>query len=145
MSYNPARMQPHPPAPPPLPGKHEPANPGNEGFPKVCRLRQRWEFEQVYRQGKKSVQRHLILYTLSTGAPEKKAGIAVGKTLGSAVTRNRLRRRIREALRRTLSLWQPGHRVVVVARTAAKDLDYRQLKETIEGLLIRSGVMTTAD
>lgn len=118
---------------------------GNESFPKEYRLLKRWEFERVYGQGKKLVQRDVILYVLAVPGQNSQAGISVGKALGPAVIRNRLRRRIREILRRSLGHWLPGHQVVVVARNPAKDLEYRQLKATIEGLLIRSGVMKVAD
>lgn len=114
---------------------------GNESFPKEYRLLKRWEFERVYRQGKKFVQKDVILYVLTLQDPGKKAGISVGKAVGPAVMRNRIRRRIREIIRRNLSQWPPGCRVVVVARNSAKDRDYWQLKEAVEGVLVRAGVI----
>ena len=62
-------------------------------------LRQRRDFAAVYRQGRRYRSDALILRTLRTDAKVSRVGLTVGKALGNAVTRNRVKRRLREDYR----------------------------------------------
>jgi ribonuclease P protein component len=68
-------------------------------------------------------------------------GLATGRTLGGAVTRNRVRRRLREALRVMAPSFQPGWDVLIIARPALVDADHEALVEALEQLLRRGGVL----
>jgi len=59
-----------------------------------------------------------------------KIGICVGKTLGNAVKRNRLKRRIREIIRKIRFL-QKGFHIVLVAR---RNLQYREFSYIEKGI-----------
>jgi ribonuclease P protein component len=54
-------------------------------------------------------------------------GFAIGKRVGKAVVRNRLRRRMKEALRLDAAL--PGGAYLVRAQPGAEDLDFRSLEQ----------------
>ena len=79
-------------------------NPGpaaRETFSRGDRLRKRREFEECYASGVRVSGRHLQLFLLSRSAQGRpRLGISVSRRLGGAVTRNRLRRRVREIFRR---------------------------------------------
>ncbi len=70
------------------------------------RLSRSRDFDAVYRNGRSVSTRYLVLYRFDRGDDEAGAdvrlGIAVPKKIGSAVTRNRLKRRLREAWRELL-------------------------------------------
>ena len=68
-------------------------------------------------------------------------GLATGKRLGGAVVRNRVRRRIREALRAMAPSFQPGWDVLIIARPAIVEADHQTLVETLRRLLRRGGVL----
>jgi len=74
----------------------------NEGFPKDERVRRNDDFTRILGQGKLLPGRSLHAHWLVDGAaPEpNRVGIAVGKRIGGAAVRNRLKRRIRESYRR---------------------------------------------
>jgi ribonuclease P protein component len=68
-------------------------------------------------------------------------GLATGRNLGTAVTRNRARRRIREALRVMAPSFQPGWDVLIIARPAIAAADHEALVAALTRLLRRGGVL----
>jgi ribonuclease P protein component len=90
------------------------------------RLSRSAEFERVYRHGRSTANRHLVLYTFpnpSTRAP--RLGVSVSRKVGGAVERNRVKRLLREAFARAESALAPEQDVVVVARPAVGELAER--------------------
>ena len=74
------------------------------GFPRAGRLRKHSDFERVYKQGRRHFSPHMTVFFLRRAAgalPEKgsRVGFTVGRGLGGAVERNRMKRRLREAVR----------------------------------------------
>jgi ribonuclease P protein component len=78
---------------------------------------------------------------LRTDLETTRFGLATGRKLGSAVVRNRVRRRLREVLRAMAPSFQPGWDVLIVARPAIVEADHRTLVETLRRLLVRGGVL----
>ncbi len=78
---------------------------------------------------------------LRTDLETTRFGMATGRTLGSAVVRNRTRRRIREALRTMEASIQPGWDVLLIARSALVGADYETLVKVLHRQLARSGVL----
>jgi len=82
------------------------------------RLSRSRDFEAVYRHGRSFASRYVVLYWFpredADGDP--RLGLAVPKSLGSAVTRNRLKRQLREAWRARLDDVPPGRDYVILAR-----------------------------
>jgi ribonuclease P protein component len=64
-------------------------------------------------------------------------GITVSKKVGGAVVRNRVRRRLREAVRLRLPQWRTGFDLVLVARTAAAEASFEALGTAIDELAKR--------
>lgn len=98
-------------------------NPGpavSETFSRDDRLRKRREFEECYASGVRSSGRHLQLFLLPRGdGRPSRLGISVGKRAGGAVTRNRLRRRVREIFRRHRGALPQSLQVVVNVRPSS--------------------------
>ncbi|HEX3107396.1 MAG TPA: ribonuclease P protein component [Terriglobales bacterium] len=72
------------------------------GFPKSRRLLRHSDFERVYQQGRRHFAAHMTVFYLQRTDKELKGarvGFTVSKALGGAVQRNRIRRRLREAVR----------------------------------------------
>ena len=68
-------------------------------------------------------------------------GLSTGRTLGGAVVRNRVRRRLREALRAMAPSFQPGWDVLIIARPAIVESDHEALVGALRRLLQRGGVL----
>ncbi len=76
-----------------------PSETGRLGFPREARLVRRGEFDAVYRVGKRRSSSHFTVFFCANDLPRSRFGFSIKKALGSAVLRNRMRRRIREIVR----------------------------------------------
>ena len=114
---------------------------------------------KTYNKGKKYVGSSVIVYVLKDLAanrlrranPEKKKinriGITVTKKNGGAVTRNRIKRIIREAFRQTdteISIKQ-GYLIVIVAKYSAADKKTQDIKKDIEKAMFKLDMINPAD
>ncbi len=70
-------------------------------FPRSVRLLRHADFERVYKQGRRHFAAHMTVFYLPRreGDSGGRVGFTVGKVLGGAVVRNRMKRRLREAVR----------------------------------------------
>jgi ribonuclease P protein component len=68
-------------------------------------------------------------------------GLSTGRKLGGAVVRNRVRRRLREALRAMSPSFQPGWDVLIIARPGVIEADHEALVGALRRLLSRGGVL----
>lgn len=99
------------------------------GFPKSARLRKRREFLAVQASGKRFQGRYFLAVVTPSAVSEQnasrgRAGITVTKKIGNAVTRNRIRRMVREYLRTSQWLSLPMD-AVIIARRGAEGLRHQ--------------------
>ena len=82
-------------------------------FPRSARLLRHADFERVYKQGRRHFAAHItVFYQQRAEGDGLRVGFTVGRALGGAVVRNRMKRRLREAVR--LSRPQSGPSVDIV-------------------------------
>ena len=84
---------------------------------------------------------YLVLYARRNRSDTNRVGITVGKKLGHAVVRNRVRRRLREIYRLNEDRFKPGWDIVVVARTRCIDADFRKLTKAYLALAEKAGIL----
>ncbi|HEV2468212.1 MAG TPA: ribonuclease P protein component [Candidatus Sulfotelmatobacter sp.] len=93
--------------------------PAKRGFPRTARLLRHSDFERVYKQGRRHFSPSMTVFYLQRQqeVPGAKAGLrvgfTVGRALGGAVQRNRMKRRLREAVRLTMPASAPQADVVI--------------------------------
>jgi ribonuclease P protein component len=109
------------------------------------RLKRRQEFSSVYEDGEAFAQGPLVIRVRGTreGGDQSQVrfGFAVGRRLGNAVRRNRVKRQLREAARRSGA--EGNADIVVIARASAARASYGQLEQTLWTLLSRAGLRET--
>lgn len=93
----------------------------------------------MYRHGRVFRSDLLVLRALKTELPVSRFGFTVRAALGNAVVRNRLKRRLRAAVR-SLSIAK-GWDVVVNARPGAQVARYQELRATLGKLMEKAGLL----
>ncbi|HEX2766906.1 MAG TPA: ribonuclease P protein component [Candidatus Limnocylindria bacterium] len=109
-------------------------------MPALPMLRRRADFEAVGRDGITRSSPLLVLRALRTGRAETRVGLSTPRTLGGAVQRNRVRRRLRELVRARLERIGPGWDLLLIARPAAATASHAELGAAIDALLRRSDI-----
>ena len=84
---------------------------------------------------------YLVLYARPNRTQTNRVGVTVGKKLGKAVVRNRVRRRLREVYRLQEAAFAPGWDIVVVARSRCIGADFGKLTEAYLSLAQKAGVL----
>jgi ribonuclease P protein component len=82
-------------------GSGDRSGPRGSRFPRGVRLLRHADFERVYKQGRRHFAAHMTVFYLPCRERDGgvRVGFTVGKVLGGAVVRNRMKRRLREAVR----------------------------------------------
>jgi ribonuclease P protein component len=131
----------------------------SERFRRESRLRSSQDFQRVRRRGRRQQGQWLTLaYARRADAPRPpdaseesdgaqvkaapaRIGFSVSKRVGSAVIRNRVKRRLREAIRRRLWKTQPGWDMILIARPEAANAEYAELADEVHDLLRRARLL----
>ncbi len=123
---------------------------------KPNRLRHHKDFNGVYQRGLRRNSTHLTLRALHHSKLSKKSlelepflelppsqlGISISRKVSKrAVIRNRIKRRIRAALRHLLPRMSSGWKLVIIVRPQAVECDYFQLLQELEQLLTNAEVL----
>ncbi len=116
-----------------------PAAPRRERLAREERIRRRAEYRAVYDAGRKAYGRFLIGFARESAGAGVRLGVTVTRKSGTAVVRNRIRRRLKESFRRSPRRWPEAGRsgldVVINARDAAAEATYADLAADLDRLL----------
>ncbi|MGX8706081.1 MAG: ribonuclease P protein component [bacterium] len=110
----------------------------DERFPRRFRLGSNRNYRYVYRKGKSHPSRSIVLIYLK--ARDLKLGFSVSAKVGNAVTRNRIRRWLREDLRRMRTRLKRG-KYVFIARQGIAGVSHPALTKELNRLLTRANVL----
>lgn len=112
--------------------------PGSLGFPKRVRLLRSQDFRKVYDQGARFAGPFFAAFCLrrpETDGP--RVGFTTPRALGKAVVRNRIKRRLREAVRFELEHLSPQWSIVINPRRKALEAPLPDLQREVERLFLR--------
>lgn len=108
---------------------------------RTYRLRRNSDFQRVRQVGKSYASPILVLAFLRNELEYSRFGFVVNKRLGNAVTRNKIKRRMREATR--LEMWhiKPGFDIVIIARKQIDQASYLEISQSLQHLLNVAGLL----
>ena len=108
-----------------------------EAFPRAHRLGGRGSFDRVYSAKVRASRGVLSAYAVPNDRGHLRLGLSVGRPVGNAVARNRIKRLLREAFRRLERSALPGYDLVIVVRRHAgiADLQLADCRRLLSELL----------
>ena len=115
----------------------------DQGFPSSCRLRHSREYTQIWRQGRRCHTTHLLVLAAS-GSAGVRLGISVGRKVGNAVCRNRIKRWLREYFRTRRSTLKTGMDLSVVVKPGAAQLSHAEIDQQLQDALRRLRISADA-
>lgn len=116
-----------------------------ERLRRAQRLRSPRDFQRVRAHGRRVSGTALLLgYVARSESDDSgltRIGFSVSRRVGGAVARNRVKRRLREVMRRKLTRIAPGYDLVITARPGAADARMETLEQEVAGLLARARLL----
>jgi ribonuclease P protein component len=116
--------------------------PTSFGFPKSARILRTSDFRKAYNQGSRIAGPYFAAFCLRIPRGEKEGprlGFTVPRAFGKAVMRNRVKRRLREALRVRMHDIQPHWDIVINPRRAALEAPIQELRREVDRLVTQCG------
>ena len=110
-------------------------------FSSAVRLKRRWQFDLVFRTGRRETGELVRLFFLAVPTSPVMVGVTVGKKIAGAAKRTRGRRMMRESFRRLLPWMKDGFWVIASMRESALDLSSREVYFDMARMLKKRGLM----
>jgi len=107
---------------------------------KQNRLKKRKEFNWIFKNGVTNSVSLLALVTTESKLKDFKIGYSVSKKIGNAVTRNKIKRRLKSLVLKFESNIMPKHNYIFVARTGIEKAHFTEIENSIKELLKKSGL-----
>jgi len=109
----------------------QPTTKAGASFPRAARLLKHSDFDRVYKQGRRHFSSHMTVFYLRQAEGGARIGFTVGRVLGGAVERNRIKRRLREAVRRRRSVLKGAVDVVINPKKSVLTLEFSVVLEEV--------------
>ena len=106
------------------------------------RLTRSEDFKRVRRSGKSYAHPLVVLIVQSHDQPRVKVGVAAGRTVGTAVYRNRAKRLLREAMRSLIPNIASGLDLILIARPGLVSATLEETRQALLTLLQRAQILT---
>jgi len=109
---------------------------------KEFRIKKNEEFQHTFRNGKTFANRQLVIYYLhKPGQEHFRIGLSVGKKIGNAVTRNRIKRLLRQSFLELEPEIKNEYDIVIIARKPTKDMTLKEMKKSLTHLLYKQRLL----
>ncbi len=99
------------------------------------RIKSKIEFDNLIKNSKYNKNKYYVIYISSKKEEKSRYGIAVGTKVGNAVIRNKLKRRIREIIKETKTLFKNDKDYIIIVRKPCLEISYQAMKENLIDLI----------
>ncbi|MFB4163641.1 ribonuclease P protein component [Alteribacillus sp. JSM 102045] len=109
---------------------------------KEYRIKKNHEFSRIFEKGTSYANRQFVVYVLhKPDQPHFRAGLTVSKKMGNAVTRNRIKRHLREVLRDIGDQLKGENDYIIIARKPVITMSYDEIKKSFKHVMGVAGVL----
>ncbi len=98
---------------------------------KSYRVKSEKDFGNVFHSGQSTANRQFVVYKLKKEQAHFRVGISVGKKIGNAVTRNAVKRKIRQSITDLKPAIDPTYDFIVIARKPAAEMTTAEVKKSL--------------
>ena len=98
-------------------------------------LKSNSDFSKVYKEGRSKANRYLVVYVRENGTDNNRLGVSISKKVGNSVYRHYFKRCVKESYRLHEKMFNSGLDIVVLARTGAKGIKYRDIESAMMHLM----------
>ncbi|TCP20009.1 ribonuclease P protein component [Scopulibacillus darangshiensis] len=106
------------------------------------KLKKNKDFQHVFNKGRSTANRQFVIYVLKCpGREYSRIGLSVSKKIGNAVTRNRIKRHVREVLRHLEDKLEMGNDYIIIARKPTAAMSYQESLGSLKHVLKRAKVL----
>lgn len=99
---------------------------------KEYRIKREIDFQKVFDEGQNMANRQFVVYTLKkSDQSHYRVGISVGKKIGNAVVRNKVKRRIRASIQHLGHRLRPNLDFIVIARQPTRQMTQQDIESSL--------------
>ena len=103
---------------------------------KEFRIKKNKEFQLVFKQGKSFANRQFVIYKLKKEEQMHfRIGLSVSKKIGNAVMRNQVKRYVRQAFLELEDQIENKYDYVIIARKPVSDMEFEEVKNSLQHIL----------
>ncbi|WP_246944317.1 ribonuclease P protein component [Bacillus pinisoli] len=109
---------------------------------KQYRIKKNEDFQAVFQKGASTANRQFVIYVKDQPNQSSfRIGLSVSKKIGNAVVRNRIKRLIRQVMFEFKDSIKEGKDLVIIARKPTADMDYHEVKSSLEHVCKRAKIL----
>lgn len=109
---------------------------------KEYRVKDNNDFQTIFKRGKSFANRQLVIYYMKKKDQEHfRVGLSVGKKIGNAVLRNRIKRYLRQAFQELEKDIDSSLDIIIIARQPTKDMSFFEVKKSLTHLLSKERLL----
>ncbi len=105
---------------------------------KINIVRKNQDFKRVLNQRKSLGNKYLVIYYKENIINLNRYGISVSKKVGNAVTRNKIKRQIKNIIDKNQNLFKKNQDYIIIVKKAILDLKFNEIEESIKKLLTKN-------
>jgi ribonuclease P protein component len=99
---------------------------------KEYRIKKNKEFQEAFQKGRSFANRQFVIYALhKEGQEHFRIGLSVSKKIGNAVTRNRVKRYIKQSILEVKEQLHAGNDYIIIARKPTAEMDFFTVKKSL--------------
>ncbi len=113
---------------------------------KKYRVKKNKDYQKVYHKGKSVANRQLVLYLYpQPNQTHFRVGLSVGKKMGNAVQRNKIKRYLRQAVQELENSIKPDIDFLLIARPNITGRSYHEVKQSVIHVMKLAGILNLAN